>query len=299
VAAGNSFGLALKSDGTVWSWGDNFSGQLGTGDKSNTVAVPVRIDGISGVIAVAAGSEHGLALKKDGTVWVWGNNQYGQLGDNDADSDVPIQIENLTGVIAIAASCNHNLALKQDGTVWSWGWNFTGQLGHDYRGEKSDFNDFDPPKQIKDLNGVIAISAGGSHSLALKRDGTVWSWGNNGFGQLGNGNYDITASPIQVTAITDVTVIIAGAEHSMALKHDGSLWVWGNNEDGQLGNGSGKDSNLPLLVPGLNGVIAIAASGHVLAVKSDGTVWGWGFNKFGQVGGTAIIITQPMQISGL
>jgi alpha-tubulin suppressor-like RCC1 family protein len=107
------------------------------------------------------------------------------LGDDDADSYIPVQITNLTEIVAISTSFNHNLVLRRDGTVWSWGWNFTGQLGHSYT-EKEDFYDCAPPEQVPGLEGVIAVSTGGSHSLALRRDGTVWSWGNNGFGQLGN-----------------------------------------------------------------------------------------------------------------
>lgn len=298
VAAGSDFGMALKNDGTVWAWGDNHYGQLGNGGNTDST-VPVRVNGLSGVIAIAVGSIHSMALRADGTVWVWGNNTYGQLGDDDLDSYEPIQIANLTGMVAIAAGCNHNLALKRDGTVWSWGWNFTGQLGHSYR-EDAEFDEFAPPKQVAGIEGVVAVSAGGSHSLAIKKDGTVWSWGNNGFGQLGyQTNGIVSAFPNRIAGLGNIVAIAAGDEQSAALKSDGTVLVWGSNREGQLANNSSKESCLPLPVNGLSGVTAIAFRGHVLVLKADGTVWGWGDNQFGQAGGTGDAIFQPVQVNGL
>lgn len=298
VAAGDNFALALKSDGSIWAWGDNYRGQLGNGSEHNS-AVPVKVFDLSEVVAISAGSNHGLALKRDGTVWAWGDNQCAQLGSEGiANSSVPVRVGNMTGIIQIDAGDQHNLALKNDGVVWAWGWNFTGQVGS---GEWDDSDDADfyayaLPTLVKNLNNVIAVSAGGSHSLALKRDGTVWAWGNNGFGQLGvGGNNQIMPYPVQVISIDKAISVMAGRDHSMALGTGGKLWCWGGNMYGQLANDGKKDSNLPIQLN--NGVIRADASDHILALHDDGSLWGWGFNKFGQVSGTGTVIPLPVRIN--
>ena len=189
VATGDSFTLALKSDGTVWAWGSNSYGQFGNGITLGTIAsnsTPVQVSDFSGVIAIAAGEANSLALKADGTVWAWGSNSYGQFGNGItlgtiASNSTPVQVSDFSGVIAIAAGEANSLALKADGTVWAWGSNSYGQLGN---GTTSDSS---TPVQVMGLSGVIAIASGGYHSLALKSDGTVWDWGYNIDGELGTG----------------------------------------------------------------------------------------------------------------
>lgn len=145
------------------------------------------------------------------------------------------------------------------------------------------------------------LSGGGYHSLALKADGTVWAWGGNGSGQLGNGNTANQYSPVQVEGLDDVKAIAAGFDHSLALKLDGTVWAWGDNEYGQLGDGSNNNSNTPVQVVGLSSVVAIAAgSFHSLALRADGTVWAWGRNNYGQLGdGSTSNSNTPVQVSSL
>ena len=319
IAAGYSYSLALKSDGTVWSWGRNGYSQLGIGMFVGTKSTPVQVLGEDGigylndVKAIAAGSDHSLAFKGDGTVWAWGRNDHGQLGDGTTTNrSAPVQVlgedgtDHMAGVTVIAAG-GHSLALKSDGTVWAWGWNDYGQLGDGTTTNRNTSVQVAGEGGIGYLDGVIAIAVGDDHSLALKSDGTVWAWGHNNHGQLGDGTTTDRSAPVQVPGLTDVTAITRGENQSFALKSDGTVWAWGANFTGQLGDGTETDRSAPVQVLGENGtgyledVKAISGGGrHVLALKSDGTVWSWGNNDTGQLGdGTGVSKNVPVQVSGL
>ncbi|WP_139492694.1 RCC1 domain-containing protein [Brevibacillus dissolubilis] len=180
IEAGDGHIVALKNDGTVWSWGKNDLGQLGIGGRINQ-KVPVQVPSLSGVVQVSAIEFFSMALKSDGTVWAWGENSYGQLGDEtQVTKDVPTQVKNLTNVKMIAAGRYNGMALKEDGTVWAWGYNGFGQLGIGTTGGWKL-----APIQVQGLTDVIAIEAGYHHNLAIKKDGTVWAWGYNNHGQVG------------------------------------------------------------------------------------------------------------------
>lgn len=148
---------------------------------------------------------------------------------------------------------------------------------------------------------VVVISGGGEHSLALKLDGTIWTWGDNEYGQLGDGTTTDRSTPVQVSTLSGVVTISGGVFHSLALKSDGTIWTWGNNWYGQLGDGTTVERHTPVEVSGLSGVVAIAGGVyHSLALKSDGTVWTWGDNGYGQLGdGTNTNRTTPVQVSSL
>jgi alpha-tubulin suppressor-like RCC1 family protein len=286
VAAGYYHNVALKNDGTVWTWGYNGFGQLGNGSTTDSSS-PEQVQGLAGMTAVAAGFFHSAALKSDGTVWVWGDNGYDQLGvggGNVAISAAPLQVAGLRDVKAIAASGGHTLALKNDGSVWAWGWNAYGQLGIGSVANAT------APVQLPGLHGVGAIAAGFFHSLALNFDGSAWSWGYNGHGQLGNGATADSILPSQVAGahaagLGTIKSLAAGGGHSLALKSDGTVWAWGWNGFGQLGNGSLADSSLPLQVSGVNAGSAIAAGFfHSVALNRDGKLQAWGYNAYGQLG---------------
>jgi alpha-tubulin suppressor-like RCC1 family protein len=299
IAGGGYHSLALKSDGTVWAWGDNADGQLGNGTLFNINVVPVPVSGLTEITAIAGGGHHSLALNNDGTVWAWGSNDSGQLGNGtNTDSNVPVQVSGLTGITAIAAGWDHSLALKNGGTVWAWGHNGDGELG--------DGTNYwsNVPVQVSGLTGITKIAGGHWHSLALKNDGTVWAWGYNNYGQLGNGTNTNSNLPVQVSGLTGVTAIAGCVSYSLALKDDGTVWAWGYNADGELGNGTNTDSYVPVQVvtsvggPALTGITAIAGGyAHSLALKSDGTVWAWGYNWNGQLGnGTNTDSYVPVQV---
>jgi alpha-tubulin suppressor-like RCC1 family protein len=232
IATGYSYSLALKSDGTVWSWGDNEDNRAlrGTAENNKNSAVQVQdSEGtpIGDITMISAGESHKLALKSDGTVWSWGANWDGQLGDGTTGEyrNNPVQVVDsegtpLSGITTISAGASHSLALKSDGTAWAWGGNWDGQLG-----DGTDDESKNTPVQVQGSNGtefndITMISAGAYHGLALKSDGTLWSWGNNGNGQLGDGTErNSKSNPVQVidsegTALSGITKISAGAEHN-------------------------------------------------------------------------------------
>jgi alpha-tubulin suppressor-like RCC1 family protein len=296
VAAGYAHTVALKSDGTVWAWGDNSWGQLGIGTNTTGRLLPVKV--LTGAVAVAAGEINSVALKSDGTVWAWGANGYGQLGDGTTtDRSNPKAVKGLTGMIAVAAVSNHTVALKSDGTVWAWGDNSSGQLG-----DGTTTNHL-TPIAVPGLAGVKAIAVGpsGYYTVALKSDGTVWAWGDNFYGQLGNGTNSWSLSPVAVVGLSGVISVVAGDFHTVALKSDGTVWAWGYNGEGELGDGTTTDSSSPVAVPGLTGVIAVAAGdAHTVALKSDGTVVAWGYNGDGELGdGTTTDSSSPVAVRGL
>ena len=232
IAAGGPHSLALASDGTVWAWGKNRQGQLGDGTTIDRPA-PVQVAGLAGVQAIAAGQAHSLALRNDGTVWAWGSDFSGRLGTT-TDRSVPMQVAGLAGVQAIVAGGTHSLALKDDGTVWAWGSNFDGQLGDGTTSapliESIEYSilslaillgeepfEASPPTQVAGLAAMQAIAAGQAHSLALKNDGTVWAWGDNFYGQLGDGSTIDRSVPVHVAGPERVRAIAAGEAHSLAV----------------------------------------------------------------------------------
>jgi alpha-tubulin suppressor-like RCC1 family protein len=221
ISGGGAHSLALANDGTLWAWGANGFGQLGDGTSTDS-ATPISI--LTDVTAIAAGDFHSLALKSDSTVWSWGYNYYGQLGNGTFDvaapygNATPSAVPGLGGVTAIAAGYYHSLALKSDGTVWAWGFNLFGELGNSTYTTAAPFGS-DVPVRVTALTGVAALAAGAYHSMALRSDGTVWAWGFNYYGQLGNSTAPANSdSPVQVPGLAGVTSIAAGGSHSIALQ---------------------------------------------------------------------------------
>ena len=197
IASGYKHTIALKSGGTVWAWGTNGWGELGNGTYTER-KIPIQVNGLSSVIAIAGGFSYTIALKSDGTVWTWGLNNFGQLGDETTTimRATPIQVSGISDVTAIAGGYAHTIALKSDGTVWAWGYNYYGQLGDGTNTKMST-----TPVQVSGLSDVIAIAGGYAHTIALKSDGTVWAWGQNDSGQLGDGTSTNRTTPVQVSGI--------------------------------------------------------------------------------------------------
>jgi len=282
LAGGGAHSLAIKTDGSLWAWGDNQYGQLGDGTTTNRLT-PVQV--LTGVAAVAVGDLHSLALKTDGSLWAWGVNGDGELGDGTTTQRLtPVQV--LTGVAAVAAGGYHSLALKTDGSLWAWGSNSGGELGDGTTTQRL------TPVQV--LTGVAAVAAGGYHSLALKTDDSLWSWGGNWAGELGDGTTTNRLTPVQV--LTGVAAVVGGNAHTLAIKTDGSLWAWGWNWYGELGDGTTTQRLTPVQV--LTGVAAVAGGGsHTLAIKTDGSLWAWGWNGYGELGdGSRTQRLTPVQV---
>ncbi|WP_327324223.1 CAP domain-containing protein [Streptomyces sp. NBC_01210] len=284
--------------GLGWAWGDNAFGQVGDGTENIRLA-PVRPQGLGGVIGIAGGGWHSLALKYDGSVWAWGRNNAGQLGDGTPYySDTRVLVDGASGVMGISAGLEHSLALKRDGSVWAWGENRDGQLGDGTRTARN------APVIAQDVGGVIGIAAGAGHSLALKRDGSVWAWGDNWAGQLGDGTTTRRLTRVMVGGVADVIGIAAGVYYSLALKRDGTVWAWGINHYGELGIGSTDPlpSHFQPVPVAIEGAVAAIAAGmnHSLALMRDGTVWAWGLNSAGQLGdGTTTERHVPVKVQGV
>ena len=294
AAFGTAVGAA-SATGNALAWGLNSDGELGNGTVTpySGLSTPGPVANLSGPISVAAGDQHSLALRSDGTVLAWGNNGWGQLGNGTyTRSLAPAQVSGLANVTAIAAGSLHNLAVKSDGTVWAWGFNYFGQVRI---GSSGDRRNVLSPVQVPGLTGVIAVAAGGDSSFALKSDGTIWAWGYDGQGQLGNGtsNERPHGSPTKVRNLTTAVAMGAGVSHALAVLADGSVSAWGDNQSSELGAATTSRcsvykspcSTVPIAVPGLSGVTEVAGGwGNSLALRSDGTAWGWGSNGYGELG---------------
>jgi len=228
---------------------------------------------------IAAGKCHTVALKTDGTLWAWGENMYGQLGDGTTtDRHFPVQIGFDTDWAEIAAGYGHTIALKTDGTLWAWGDNINGQLGNATTIEEHS------PVPIGTDTDWAEIAAGGYHSIALKTDGSLWAWGANTYGELGNGSTIPRHFPV-LSIATNCSQVDAGASHTVLLRTDGRLWVWGCNSYGQIGDGTTIDQHSPVLIGSSTDWAQIAAGlFHTIARMNDGSLLSWGCNTFGGLG---------------
>jgi alpha-tubulin suppressor-like RCC1 family protein len=283
VSAGASHTMAIKSDDTLWAWGWNFYGQLG--DNSTTDRhVPAQENTGSLWCCVNAGSGHTAAIKNDGTLWSWGINHRGQLGDGSNVFSKKTPAQESTGSdswMSISVGNDFTIATQTNGSLWGWGINTYGQIGdgttkHGLVPHQESWTDSDWDK----------ISAGGNHATALKQDGTLWSWGDNGFGQLGDGNTTIRHIPVQRPSTTAWGMVSVGKNFVVALKQNFTVWSWGCNDYGQLGDGTTTMSNDPVQesTHGTDWRFVSAGDEHAVAIKDINTIWSWGYNGSGRLG---------------
>ena len=298
ISHGHSFSLSIKTDGTLWSWGRNNNGQLGQNNRTY-YSSPVQIPGTSWSstsLNIGSSSQFTLATKTDGTLWAWGYNYFGQLGQNNrTQSSSPVQVPGTTWS-SISSGINHSLATKTDGTLWSWGYNQYGQLG------QNDVTPYSSPRQIPG-NTWSSIAAGNAHSFATKTDGTLWAWGRNDYvGELGLNNTVPRSSPVQIPGTTWRS-ISSGSYYALSTKTDGTLWSWGENQYGQLGqnnsNTPGQGRSSPVQIPGTTWSLVSGGQTLSTAIKTDGTLWSWGYNTQGGLGqNNRTQYSSPVQIPG-
>jgi alpha-tubulin suppressor-like RCC1 family protein len=282
------------------SWGYNTVGQLGNGVVTpciNTSPVSV-VGGFTDWCQVSAGNVHSLALRTDGTAWAWGCNSSGQLGDcttNNRSSPVSV-VGGFTDWCQVSASGSHSLALRTTGTAWAWGPNGQGRLGDGTTTDRSS-----PVSVVGGFTDWCQVSAGSSHSLALRTNGTAWGWGYNGSGRLGDGTTTSRLSPVSVVGgFTDWCQVSAGA-HSLGVRCDGTAWAWGPNGQGRLGDGTTTDRSSPVsVVGGFTDWCQISAGdSQSLALRTNGTAWAWGLNYCGRSGdGTTTNRSSPVSVVG-
>jgi len=291
--------IATKSDGTLWAWGNGSQGANGLGNTTY-YSSPKQV-GSSTDWANIQGMgcrSFWMIAKSNGTLWGWGNNDQGQLGLSNATAySTPKQIGALTNWSNVSCGFLFSAAVKTDGTLWAWGQNQYGQLG------LNNTTNYSSPKQIGALSTWSNVSCVMYYAtLAVKTDGTLWSWGWNNNGQLGLNNATYYSSPRQVGALTNWSKVYAGILQVIALKTDGTLWAWGDNSYGKLGLGNTTGYSSPKQIGALTNWSNKIwnRNNNTLAIKTDGTLWTWGYNNHGQLGlGNTTNYSSPKQIGAL
>jgi alpha-tubulin suppressor-like RCC1 family protein len=323
LSAGNSHALAIQpvdfatagqpGSGTVLAWGSNAHGELGIGPNSAASArTPVAVIDpgdpsglLTRVTAVAAGGNHSLALKVDGSVWAWGFNSNGQLGDGTRDDRFnPVRVVGLEEIQTIAAGSYHSLAVRSDGAVFAWGFNELGQLGIG----RFSLDEITPTRVVGPLGGGVlsdigAIDGGLAHTLAVRNsDGSILAWGSNTNAQLGTGTFEWFRYPVPIIGLAAMIAVQAGRLHSLAMGRDGSLYAWGDNTFGQLGVATaGSTQGAPMRMDAFGGerLLSLAAGdNHSLVATEGGGLYAWGRNLSGELGdGTLVNRPAPVLLA--
>ena len=282
VVGGSISSLAIKSNGTLWSWGiinSQHSGCPQAGSQS-----PEQVEWDSDWKDVDSGFDHAIAIKNDGTIWAWGSDDFGQLGNDVGDETFePQQIGTDDDWFKVYAGGHQSFAIKQDGSLWAWGENGSGQLG------LGDNTNRDEPERVGVDNDWVSASGSFNHALAIKQDGSLWAWGENGSGQLGLGDNTNRDEPAAVSPGEEWATVSGGGDYTLATKTDGTIWSWGGNWAGQLGFDDYNDRDTPDNIDGdsdwgTSTPLVSVGEAHSLAIKNNGVMFAWGLNDDGQLG---------------
>lgn len=295
VSGGYGHSASIKFDGTLWVWGDNAYGQLAKNNVTSYSSPVQTISNVTGWTQVSCGGTHTASIKDDGTLWVWGNNQFGQLGTNTvAAYSSPVQTVT-AGSTWSSVSCgyNHTAAIKTDGTLWLWGLNTNGALGDNTIIHRSS-----PVQTAAGGTNWFQVSCGYNITGAIKEDGTLWMWGSNNNGELGINSTVSQSSPVQtVMGGNNWKQVTCGADHVLALDCNENIWAFGKNTSGQLGNSTTTSYSSPVQISTDSSWSKVFAGGnHSIAIKKDRSLWVWGENGDGQLGtGTVGDQSSPVQ----
>ena len=309
---GRAFVVVVEPTTKLWSWGGNSVGQLGLGNTTNRSS-PVQVGALTDWSNVFGGTRCSFATKTDGTLWAWGENGTGRLGLGDTTNrSSPVQVGALTdwSDAKISSRLNFTLAVKSNGTLWAWG---NGGYGSLAQVGRQSLTNRSSPVQVGTLTNWAEVSVGRGNVLAVKTDGTLWSWGLAIYGGLGLGDTTARSSPVQVGALTNWSKVAAISCVGLATKTDGTLWSWGKNNVGQLGQGNTTNTSSPVQVGTLTNWSKIAGAGSKYtsfggsyiygffsSIKTDGTLWSWGRNNYGQLGlGDTTSRSSPVQVGAL
>lgn len=290
---------SLESLGNLWGWGYNNQGQLGNGSVSLSETNPIQIG--NDTWKFIAGNYTVLGIKNDDTLWGWGENANFAIGDGtNTDRSSPVQIGS-DAWKKISTSVTHSIGIKNNNTLWAWGGNANGRTGLGISGGGIEPYFTTTPTQIgSDFWSDVSV---GTQSVAIKSDGTLWAWGPNNIGQVGDGTNTERTIPVQISSDTWLK-ISCGTFHTLAIKSDGTLWAWGLNDYGQLGDGTNTNKNSPVQIGSDTWTAIAGGDKYSLGIKSDGTLWAWGLNEtfdvpMGVLGdGTNINRDTPVQIGG-
>lgn len=299
ASAGQNHNVAVRTNGTAWSWGDGSFGVLGNNSVFVPFSSPVSVvGGFTDWCAVSSGSCHNAAIRTNATAWSWGLNFYGQLGDySTTNRSSPVSVVGgFTDWSAVSAGVAHTLALRANGTAWAWGRGTDGRLGNNNTATLAS----SPVSVVGGLTDWCRISAGGYHSLAVRTNGTAWSWGKNSIGALGDNTTTSRSSPVSVVGgFTDWCAVSAGLDHSLGVTTNGSAWAWGAG--GRLGDNTNSNQSSPVsVVGGFTDWCALGAGTfHSAAVRTNGTAWAWGSNSKGQLGDNSTLTrSSPVSVVG-
>jgi alpha-tubulin suppressor-like RCC1 family protein len=285
---------AIKTDGTLWTWGYGNFGILGNAQITNRSTPVTTFAGGNNWKQVSAGDIHAAAIKTDGTLWIWGNGFNGRLGNN-VTTNVSTPVTTFAGENnwkQLSCGPSHTAAIKTDGTLWVWGSGFNGRLGNNQTTARST-----PVTTFAGGTNWKQVASGGEHTAAIRTNGTLWIWGRGSNGQLGNNSTTDRLTPVTTFAGgTNWKQVSSGGgstgQHTAAIKTDGTLWTWGNGNSGRLGNNQTTNRSTPVttFAGGTNWKQVSSGQTHTAAVKTDGTLWIWGSGSFGRLGNANTII---------
>jgi alpha-tubulin suppressor-like RCC1 family protein len=299
ISAGQAHSLGVRTGGSAWAWGWNYDAQLGTNNTISTSSPVSVVGGFGDWCQVSAGNFHNLGVRTGGTVWAWGGNSFGQLGDNTVTTrSSPVSVVGgFSDWCQLSGGSSHSLGVRTGGSAWAWGRNTSGQLGDNTITSRRS-----PVSVVGGFSDWCQIGAGRYHTLGVRTGGSAWSWGCNSQGQLGDYTTTDTSSPVSVVGgFSDWCQLSGGQAHSLGVRTGGSAWAWGFNGSGQIGDNGVTSRLSPVsVVGGFSDWCQISAGGiHSVGVRTGGNAWAWGGNTNGQLGdNTTTTRSSPVSVVG-